>query len=318
MGQPLQLSLLHFSCRVENLGPYLLSNLSWFLAPMVSRERSSRTSSWTLFISKEDSLMPEKVQDIWLLPAEESSKDTLFVTPLGSYLTIDRQKREVKAFSVTDDEAGLAITLDVLDVLQSFNSLLPLHCAAFHDEELGRVLVVGPSGAGKSSVLNAFLDAGASFIADDRLLYHYKNDELLLAAFRGFRKTREGEKAERSFLEMELKAIEIEQKLVTEGFTADLLFFPKVVAPAGSQIKTLDSSWQVFRRLLVESYVPARKDKQEPQMQWLKRLSNLPAFEICLGQDERGFGSELVSFCKSELSFTKQSCQVKNYVACLM
>ena len=292
-----------------------MDDLSWFLAPLINSGPTSTRNIWKIISTLESSCSDDERPNVWSAPPS-TNEMRVYKTPLGTELSLCRLRHEAVVHGVTNDEAGLFRMLDGLDVLLGFSGLLPLHCAAFKDEELGYVLVVGPSGAGKSSLSMAFLNSGATFLADDRLLYYFKGESLELFPFRGFRKVYENEKPEKTFLDMELVRAHIDEKYVKEGFTPDLLLFPKIVSPEKSSIGTIKSSWQLFQGLIAESYVPAAKECHEVQMQWLRRLSHLPAFEVHLGADDLGRDFGLTRLCKNGRSELTVGCEETNCGAC--
>ena len=316
MGQLLTLTMSDFSCQVKNLGASLFDDLSWFLAPLVHEGPVSAQNLWSLKATTEAASSLDKKPNVWSAPPM-GNECAVYTTPLGTNLKLSRQRKEATVYAVSDDEIGLCRVLDGLDIVLGFSGFLPLHCAAFRDEELGAVLVIGPSGAGKSSVMKAFLDVGAEFIADDRLFYDYRRAALALYPFRGFRKVEGKERAEKSFLDMQLVKAQISQRYVSEGFSPDLLLFPQVVAPQKSQISTFDSSWQTFQKIVAESYVPTNKDCSQQQMQWLRKLISLPAYNLCLGDDETGRGRGLTEFCKNNCSLELDGCQKQIFGTCL-
>ena len=314
MGQLLTLSMSDFSCQVKDLGASLVDDLSWFLKPLVHEGPVSTQNLWTLRASTESASTGATRPNVWSAP--RFGEVALYETPLATVIELSRQRKEAIVYDVSDDETGLFKMLDSLDIVLGFSGFLPLHCAAFRDKELGVVLVIGPSGAGKSSVMKAFLAEGAEFIADDRVFYDYRGSSLKLYPFRGFRKVEGDESAEKSFLDMQLIKAQIPKMYVNEGFTPDLLLFPQVVAPKKSQLRTFDSSWQTFQKLIAESYVPTTQECSQQQMLWLRKLISLPAYELHLGADKAGRGRGLTDFCKSNCSLALESCQKQIFGTC--
>lgn len=181
-------------------------------------------------------------------------------------------------------------------------ALFELHAAAIAPPGASRpIVIVGDAGSGKTTLTLAFLEAGARYLGDDRVLLrcdagsrtevlsYPRTFNVAPATARAFPRLSsrdlEADAADEAPQAVD-PAVAYASSFHTEAASPTMLVFPRVVDEANTSMRAMAQS-DAFDRLVEASGVLTLEGLpyRDENLACLKDLSSVPAFELLSGQD---------------------------------